>query len=207
MIFIFHIFSQLDLFDCASKIGCGSEGWIILDASLNVYVKNATCNDATPFSSLTELNCECPVASIGPCSCQPTAGSNATLTISCENQNLDDAAMKAIIDNVPPTTPVDTFDFSQNQLTAVPTGLTQYATLVSVTVASNSITSIGSNDLSLTGNVLLIDLSFNKISVIAPGSLPGTITFICSSISSFARDLLNFTIFKLSKLQLGGRCN
>ena len=83
--------------------------------------------------------------------------------------------MKAIIANVPPTTPVDTFDFSQNQLTAVPAGLPQYATLVSVTVANNSISSIGSTDLSLTGNVLLIDLSFNQITVIAAGGLPSTL--------------------------------
>ena len=175
MILIFLILSQLDPFDCASTIGCGSEGWIIPDASLNVYVKNATCSDTTPFSSLTELNCKCPVASIAPCSCQPTAGSDTRLTISCANQNLNDTKMKAIIANVPPTTPVDTFDFSQNQLTAVPAGLPQYATLVSVRVANNSISSIGSTDLSLTGNVLLIDLSFNQITVIAAGGLPGTL--------------------------------
>ena len=169
----FVVLNSLDSFDCASKTGCGSEGWIIPDASLNVYVKNATCSDATPFSSLTELNCKCPVASIAPCSCQSTAGSNATLTISCANQNLNDAAIKAIIDNVPPTTPIDTFDFSGNQLTQVPINLAQFNQLTNLNLSTNAITAVGSGQLNLPAAVLSLDLSSNKISIIAQSSLPG----------------------------------
>ena len=162
-----------DPFDCASKIGCGSEGWIIPDASLNVYVKNATCSDTTPFSSLTELNCKCPVASITPCSCQPTAGSMTTLTISCASLNLNDTTMKAIIANVPPTTPVDTFDFSGNLLTAVPANLPQFNQLANLNLANNSIAAVATAELNLPAAVKSLDLSSNQISTIAASSLPG----------------------------------
>ena len=153
---------------------------MISDPTLSPFVTNATCGDSavTPFTSLTALNCQCPSTSISPCTCQPSAGSDTTLTISCADQGLDDTAIGAVIANTPATTPVDSLDLRGNQLTSVPSGLPQYAYLIRVTVANNSITSIGSTDLSLTGNALLIDLSHNQISDIAPGSLPGTNVFI-----------------------------
>jgi len=177
-IFHYHfyfLFFIADPFDCASTIGCASEGWIILDASLNVYVKNAACSDSTPFSSLTELNCKCPVASIAPCSCQPTAGSDTSLTISCANQNLDDTTMASIIANVPPTTPVDTFDFSQNLLTVVPPNLPQFNQLSNLNLSTNAIVAVGTGELNLPAAVNSLDLSSNQISTIAASSLPGNL--------------------------------
>jgi Leucine-rich repeat (LRR) protein len=91
----------------------------------------------------------------------------------CANQGLGDTAIGTVVANTPVTTPIDTFDLSGNKLTIVPKDLTQYAQLTRVTLANNSITSVGSTDLSLTGNVVLIDLSNNQISSIAAGSLPG----------------------------------
>ena len=148
----------------------------LLYPTLLPFVANATCGDlaATPFSSLTALNCQCPLLLISPCTCQPSAGSNTTLTILCANQGMDNAAIGNVVANTPATTPVDTFDLGGNQLTSVPTGLPQYTTLVSVSVSNKSITSIGSADLSLTRNSTLINLSYNQISSIVPGSLPRT---------------------------------
>ena len=155
--------------------GGGGVGWLISDPTLSAIVANATCGDSavTPFTSLTALNCKCPVLSISPCTCQPSVGGNTVLTISCADQGMDKTAIGTVIANTPATTPVDSLDLCGNQLTSLPTGLRQYATLVRVTVANNSITSIRSIDLSLTGNALLIDLSHNPISDIATGSLPG----------------------------------
>ena len=139
------------------------------------------CNDGSTVDNFLNLTviCKCPAYStyIAPCVCGPTKNSegvSSTLTISCAAQSLGDSALSDIFKNVSSTSPVDTMNLSGNQLTKIPSGLPQYETLVSVTVANNSITSVGSTDLSLSGNVTLIDLSYNQISVIAPGSLPGT---------------------------------
>jgi len=172
---LFNCFPLSDPFDCGAKIGCGGDGWLISDSTLSTFVVNATCGDSasTPFTSLTALNCQCPVPSIASCTCQPSAGKTTTLTISCANQGLDDTAIETVITNTEANSPVDTFDLSGNQLTIVPKNLPQYTKLVSVSLANNSITSVGSTDLSLTANVTLIDLSNNQISSIAAGSLPG----------------------------------
>ena len=145
---------------------------------MNVYVKNAACSDSTPFSSLTELNCKCPVASIAPCSCQPTTGSDTTLTISCANQNLDDTTMASIIANVPPTTPVDTFDFSQNLLTVVPPNLPQFNQLTNLNLSTNAIVAVGTGELNLAAAVNSLDLSSNQIEAIAASSLPGNLFYL-----------------------------
>ena len=180
MWFLTHFLLLLsDPFNCGAAIGCGGDGWLISDPSLLSFVANATCSDsaATPFPSLTALNCQCPELSIAPCTCQPSEGSSTSLTISCANLGKDNAAIETVVANTPATTPVDTFDLSGNILTSISADLPQYKTLIRVSFANNSITSIGSTDLSLTGNVLLIDVSYNQISNIAAGSLPGKIIF------------------------------
>ena len=113
------------------------------------------------------------MASIAPCSCQSTTESTTTLAITSANQNLTNVAMAAIIANVPPTTPVDMFDFSQNQLTTVPAGLPQYATLVIFNLSTNAIAAVSTGELNLLAAVNSLDLSSNQISTTAASSLPG----------------------------------
>ena len=178
-------FLFLDPFDCGALIGCGGDAWIITNSSLLAYVKNATCSDtfATPFTSLTALNCQCPEVSIAPCTCGPTAttdGSDSkTLTVSCANQNLTDSTIADVIVKVAPTTPVDSIDFSGNRMTKIPSNITQYTRLISLSFASNQITSIISNDLNLAAdNVLFLDLSNNRISSISSSNgIPGEILY------------------------------
>jgi len=81
--------------------------------------------------------------------------------------------MEAIVTNIDPTTPLDTFDLGSNKLTRIPKGLPQFTQLVNLVVSSNSITAIESGDLSVTGSVKTLDLSSNLIASIADASLPG----------------------------------
>ena len=81
--------------------------------------------------------------------------------------------MKAIIAYVPPTTPVDTFDFSGNLLTAVPANLPQFNQLANLNLANNSIAAVATAELNLPAAVKSLDLSSNRISTIAASSLPG----------------------------------
>ena len=172
-------FLFLDPFDCGALIGCGGDAWIITNSSLLAYVKNATCSDtfATPFTSLTALNCQCPEVSIAPCTCGPTAttdGSAPTmLTVSCANQKLDDPTIADVIVRVAPTTPLDTLNLRNNSITFVPKGLAQYTRLVDLVVSFNAITKINLDDLNLPAPVVNLDLSFNTITAIANSSLPG----------------------------------
>ena len=88
--------------------------------------------------------------------------------------------MASIIANVPPTTPVDTFDFSGNLLTAVPANLPQFNQLANLNLANNSIAAVATAELNLPAAVKSLDLSSNQISTIATSSLPG-IKFIATS--------------------------
>ena len=86
--------------------------WLISDPTLLAFVVNAQCNDtaATPFTSLTALQCKCPSAPFrrAVASCQLTmADGSSALTIDCSSRGLDDKAMQAIVANIPPTTPLD----------------------------------------------------------------------------------------------------
>jgi len=81
--------------------------------------------------------------------------------------------MASIIANVPPTTPVDTFDFSGNLLTVVPANLPQFNQLVNLNLSNNSIVVVGTGELNLPAAVKSLDLSSNQISTIAASSLPG----------------------------------
>ena len=83
--------------------------------------------------------------------------------------------MAQIMMNIPPTTPVDTLDLSDNLLTKIPDNLHHYSTLISVSLANNAITSVAKDSLTLSGAVTSIDLSNNLITTIAPKSLPGTL--------------------------------
>ena len=171
---LINVLSFLDPFDCGATTGCGGDGWLISDTSLLPFVVNATCADsaATPFTSLSALNCKCPTTSILPCTCLPTSGSDTTLTISCAAQSLSDSAMNKIVSNIDPTTPVDTMDLSSNKLTFIPKGLPKLKQLVNLIVSSNAITTIETSDLTVTGSVTNLDLSSNLIATIADSSLP-----------------------------------
>ena len=179
MLLFFACENREDPFDCGALIGCGGDGWLISNSNLYVYVINATCSDtfATPFTSLTALNCQCPEVSIAPCTCEPTAttdGSAPTmLTVSCANQKLDDPTIADVIVRVAPTTPLDTLNLRNNSITFVPKGLAQYTRLVDLVVSFNAITKINLDDLNLPAPVVNLDLSFNTITAIANSSLPG----------------------------------
>ena len=154
--------------------GCDGGSWLISNTTMKTFVTNATCSDAdsTPFTALTALNCKCPIYSISPCTCRTTMGSNTTLTISCANKNITDSSMAKIFTKIPASTPVDQLDLSGNLLTRVPANLTQYPTLNKLSLASNSITSIASGDLTLPANVIVLDVSKNLISSVSKDSLP-----------------------------------
>ena len=162
---------------CGAQIGCGADGWLISDSTLSPYVVNATYADtfATPFSSLSAINCQCPTVSIAPCICVPTTTNslNTTLTVSCADQGLGDSDMTKIVGNIPATTPLDILIMSKNTLTKIPDSLPQYTQLTTLSVASNAITSVATGQVALTANVVLLDFSSNQISTIAAGSLPG----------------------------------
>ena len=142
----------------------------------------AKCTDGTVVSTstLTSLICKCPTyaVDIAPCVCGATRDSSTTLTVSCAAQNLNDSAMAAVIVKIDPTTPLDTFLLNNNRLLSVPAGLDRYKQLANVNLANNSITAIGSTDLStLTASVQLIDLSSNRITAIADGCFPGALNY------------------------------
>jgi Leucine-rich repeat (LRR) protein len=81
--------------------------------------------------------------------------------------------MKAIVENIPATTPVDTMDLSGNKMTQIPTGLAQYKTLANLNISSNLIEAVNEGELSLNGPVVKLDISFNGITKISTNSLPG----------------------------------
>ena len=151
-------------YDCTAG-SCGSfSWWVALNATAQGYINfgsgstAAKCSDGTPIytSTLTPLICKCPTyaTDIAPCVCGATSGSNTTSTITCASQSLDDGRMAAVIAKIDSTTPLDTFNLNNNKLMKIPDKLAQYNQLASVKLANNSITSIGSNDLStLTANV------------------------------------------------------
>ena len=152
------------------------------------------CTDGTSIASgLTPLICECPqyASFIAPCTCGATAGSTTSLTISCANHGLGDLAIPPILANISTTAAIDTFDFSNNTLTAIPSGLPQYTQLENVLMYTNQITSIETEQLALPANCNLLDLSNNTISNIETGALPG---------NSFIFHLYEITILNISYL-------
>ena len=86
--------------------------------------------------------------------------------------------MASIIANVPPTTPVDTFDFSQNLLTVVPPNLPQFNQLTNLNLSTNAIVAVGTGELNLAAAVNSLDLSSNQIEAIAASSLPGNLFYL-----------------------------
>ena len=66
------------------------------------------------------------------------------------------------------------FDLSQNNLTVVPSGLGSFYLLSFLSFASNQIAAINSGDINLTAAVSFLDFSANRITSVAPNSLPGS---------------------------------
>ena len=170
--------------DCDINRGCGSENWLLSNATLSAYIySGATCGDSakTPFSSFTQLNCKCPgsPSQLGPCTCKPTVGgTNTTLTFSCANAGYNDTTMASVVSLFTPENPVDVVDLSGNALTKVPSNLPQsFLLVVSLSLANNQITSIGSGQLNLVAPVASLDVSTNNISSIAASALPGLSSF------------------------------
>ena len=155
---------------------CGSEEWLLSNTQIQPYVRG-TCQNGADFSSFSLATCLCPAAAdISPCTCGFTASSTTTVTITCSNQNLKDDAVSAILKKIFPWSPIDTMNFYNNSLTKIPSGLSQYSQLFLLSFSSNSITSIGSNDLSgLTAAVKVIDLTANQITTIADNAFPSSL--------------------------------
>jgi Leucine-rich repeat (LRR) protein len=83
--------------------------------------------------------------------------------------------MANIISLFPVTTPIVEIDLSGNLLTRVPSNLTQFPQIKTVSLASNNITSLASGDLSFKQNTfkLFLNVSNNQITSIAPNAFPG----------------------------------
>ena len=86
--------------------------------------------------------------------------------------------MEAIIKNLPATTPVAQLNLRNNTLTKIPANLPQYTQLKNLIVSQNDITSVKANEVALTANVTNLDLSYNQISKIEAGTLPGKNCFV-----------------------------
>ena len=166
----------LDDFDCGLNAGCGSEKWFVLNATeLSPYVTGGTCQDDAPFSALTAVICTCPPANdISPCQCDFVSSTSTNLKLSCSAQSLGDAVMKEKLAKIPADSySVQAMDLSGNNLTAVPSEVASYPLLDTVSLASNQIGALVSGDLQLTATLKSLDVSFNQISSIAVGALPG----------------------------------
>ena len=82
--------------------------------------------------------------------------------------------MAGVVSLFAPANPVDVVDLSGNALTLVPSNLPQsFPQTKKLSLAKNQITSIGSGQLTLTATVASLDVSANNISSIATNSLPG----------------------------------
>lgn len=158
-----------------STAQCGSEQWFLTNSTLQPFIKG-TCQNGVAFSSYSAVSCLCPAAvDISPCTCGFTNSQNTTVTIDCSNNNLTDTAMTEIMNKIYPWSPVDTIYFNGNNLTQIPAGLAKFTQLYWLEFQSNSITSIGLNDLSgLTAPVEEINLSTNQITTIADGAFPSS---------------------------------
>jgi len=161
--------------DCGSPSGdqCGSEQWLLSNATLLPYAKG-TCQNGKDFSSYSNEVCLCPpAADLGGCTCALTTGSDTTVTINCAGLNLGNSAETTLVDKIA-WAPIDTFDLSGNLLTEVPANLAlQLSNVTSLSLASNGLTSIGSGELNLKATVVSLDVSNNSISTIATDARPG----------------------------------
>ena len=82
--------------------------------------------------------------------------------------------MASVVSLFAPANPVDVVDLSGNALTQVPSNLPQsFPQAKKLSLAKNQITSIGSGQLTLTATVASLDVSANNISSIAANALPG----------------------------------
>jgi len=167
-----------DPFDCGANTGCGSEAWFITsNSSVTQYITGGTCSDATPFSSIDPIPCYCPTAaSIDPCTCGSSSLNSSHVSLKCVGANRNDDQISSFITSgisAAAAALVDSIDFSNNNLTKVPSGLlSTFPALVSVILAGNKLTSLAKDDLSAMKSTVLVDLSRNQIDTIAAGSLP-----------------------------------
>ena len=82
--------------------------------------------------------------------------------------------MAGVVSLFAPANPVDVVDLSNNSLTQVPSNLPQsFPQAKKLSLAKNQITSIGSGQLTLAATVTSLDVSSNNISSIATNALPG----------------------------------
>ena len=171
-----------DLFDCSPST-CGSESWLIVSAQYKSFVSTAngvpTCGDTakTPFLTLDPLICKCPFEDVFPCTCSGTAEEVAspqvTVSIDCTGLALGDKGMETVLNKVPVTTALAALVLTNNDLTYVPSKLSQFQNVVIIVLSNNNITSIKKGDLALASpkaNTIL--LNNNLITSIEDGSLP-----------------------------------
>ena len=151
---------------------CGSEQWLFSNATLLPFVKG-TCQNGNAFSTYSNEVCLCPpAADLGTCTCALSTGSTTTVTINCAGQKLGNSAVATLVDKIS-WAPIDTLILDGNLLTQVPANLAQLANVTTLSLASNGFTSIGSGELNLKATVVSLDVSNNSISTIAANALPG----------------------------------
>ena len=170
-----------DSFDCSPST-CGSESWLILSDEYKSFVSIATeptCGDTakTPFLTLDPLVCKCPFEDVYPCTCSGTEGEVAspkvTVSINCTGAMLGDKGMEIVLNKVPVTTALAALVLTSNDLTYVPSKLSQFQNVVIVVLSNNNITSVKKGDLALASpkaNTILLNDNF--ITSIEEGSFP-----------------------------------
>ena len=100
-----------------------------------------------------------------------------TISIFCSNLALGDQGVETVLNKVSVTSAMVGLVLSGNNLTYIPTRLSQFENLVLVVLSNNSISSVKKGDLVLASpQANLIDLSNNQIKTIENGSFPSKLT-------------------------------
>jgi len=180
---IIFILTPSDPFDCSAST-CGSESWLIVSSDkYKSFFSTAngapTCGDRakTAFLTLDPLICKCPFDDVFPCTCSVTQGELAsppvTISINCSGLALGDKGVETLLNKVPVTNAMVGVVLSGNDLTYVPTRLSQFENLVAVDLSNNNISAVKNGDLALASpQANSIDLSHNLIKFIENGSFP-----------------------------------
>ena len=133
---LFTITSTDPNLDCGvsgSADQCGSENWLLSNASIRPFFKG-TCQNGADFSSFSAETCQlCPApAAISGCSCSPVSASTTGIHINCTGASLSDTQMAAMVQTIQPSfsSSIAQMTLKGNLLTKVPSGMTGFTRLV-----------------------------------------------------------------------------
>ena len=110
-----------------------------------------------------------------PCVCLD-GRDGLNLYVECSNHNLDDAKISSILNSflAPGMSPLGALILTNNQLTKIPDQLKQFNQLTYVDLDKNKIPSLAAGALSLTAKIGTINVGFNQLITIAPGTFVGS---------------------------------